>query len=298
MPNIPEVYHLETIEQMRAVADELRQRLVEALGQQPMTITQLGKLLNESPAKVLYHVRELERVGLVVLVETREKSGALEKYYRAVAKNFGISGGLLQRVSPDEMMAIFGGWLQRISRNFMQALSEISRKDEQPLQSLVLLQDTDFWLTDEEYEHAIKQIRRLLKPYETPRGIEGERERTLVQIVYPTASSAAAKDKEPLFFSAPPQPTAVSSPSPASKERDYVIVAGSTTYSRKDLEQSLQAGKVLYIYMFGYCRFNEDVTPELIDQAIGRFRFRGKLVASPEVRAALKRKEESTEEKQ
>jgi DNA-binding transcriptional ArsR family regulator len=290
MPDIPEIYHLETIEQMRAVADELRQRILEALGQQPMTITQLGKLLNKTPAKVLYHVRELEQVGLVVLVERREKSGALEKYYRAVARNLGIPDALLQRASPDEMINVFSGWLQRISHSFMQTLTEISRTNEQPLHSSVLFQDTDLWLTDEEYEQTIKQIRRLLEPFQTPRGMEGERGRTFVQMAYP-ASSATARAEGPFFPPAQPQPAPGASTTAASKEKDYVIVAGSTTYSRKDLERSLATGKLLYIYMFGYCRFADDVTPELIDQTIGRFRLRGKLVAAPEVRAALKRKE-------
>jgi len=75
-----ERYEIENIEQLRAIADVLRLRIIDILQKQPMTVTQLGEVLGLAPAKVHYHVRELERVGLLRLVETREKGGILEKY--------------------------------------------------------------------------------------------------------------------------------------------------------------------------------------------------------------------------
>ena len=68
-----EQYEIETIEQLRAIADLLRLRIVDILKEKPMTVTQLGEALGQAPAKVHYHVRELEKVGLLRLVETREK---------------------------------------------------------------------------------------------------------------------------------------------------------------------------------------------------------------------------------
>ena len=70
-----ESYEIENIEQLRAIADMLRLRIFEMLQQKPMTVTQLGEELGEAPAKVHYHVRELEKVGLLRLVETCEKGG-------------------------------------------------------------------------------------------------------------------------------------------------------------------------------------------------------------------------------
>jgi DNA-binding transcriptional ArsR family regulator len=124
---LPEVYNLESIEQMRALADELRLRIVELLTQQPMTVTQLGEVLGVAPAKVHYHVRELERVGLLRLSFTREKSGILEKYYTAVAKNLSIPSSLLQQTPPDELLAAFNGYLQTAVAGFMRAASTLLR---------------------------------------------------------------------------------------------------------------------------------------------------------------------------
>jgi DNA-binding transcriptional ArsR family regulator len=90
MQDQAEVYNLITVEQVRVMADELRQRILEELREQPRTVTQVGEILDLAPSKVHYHVRELERVRLVDLVETREKGGILEKYYRSVARSFWV----------------------------------------------------------------------------------------------------------------------------------------------------------------------------------------------------------------
>ncbi len=75
----------------------LRLRIIDLLQGHPMTVTQLGEIMGMAPAKVHYHVRELERVGLLQLVETREKGGILEKYYQPIAKDISVSRNLLRR---------------------------------------------------------------------------------------------------------------------------------------------------------------------------------------------------------
>ena len=64
MDEIPAIYEAESLEQVRALADELRVRIFSLLAQEPMTVTQVGKALDIAPAKIHYHVRELlERSG-------------------------------------------------------------------------------------------------------------------------------------------------------------------------------------------------------------------------------------------
>ncbi len=95
MEEIPEVYYLETVEQLRAIADPLRLRIVDALSQRALTATMLGETLGLPANKAHYHARELEKAGLARIVETREKGGILEKYYRAVARTLNVPGTLL-----------------------------------------------------------------------------------------------------------------------------------------------------------------------------------------------------------
>jgi hypothetical protein len=92
-----EVHVLDNWEQVRAVAAPLRWRALEGLAEQARTTKQLAVLLGENPTKLYHHVELLEKVGLVRLVKTRLKRGIVEKYYRAVAREFLVDRHLLER---------------------------------------------------------------------------------------------------------------------------------------------------------------------------------------------------------
>lgn len=79
---------LETTEQIRALAHPVRQRILRLLTTEPMTNQQLAQALDESPARLHFHVRGLHQAGLIELVAERPKGGVLEKYYSATARNF------------------------------------------------------------------------------------------------------------------------------------------------------------------------------------------------------------------
>ena len=322
MEDIPETYQLETIEQMRALAEELRLRIIEALGRQAMTSKQLALLLGEAPAKVHYHLHELEKVGLVNLVEIREKGNMLEKYYRAVARSISASESLFQRVPPDETIAAVREFLQQISQRFIELLTYWLARQETKEPVSAHLTGEQLWITNEEYQQLTKQIGALVEPYKHVRNVEGAREHTFVEIFYPVLpASAQAEAPEtpapPTRPKPPAAPASPASPSKVAKKKTYhsstgfqytsdeqlpkksrVIGAGGFSYSRKGLEEVIAQGKQLDIQILGYCSFAEDVTPELIDRAIARFRCRGKVNASPEVREALKRKEVKQEPQQ
>src|SRR5690242_6847426 len=149
------MYSISSLDQMRAIADDLRLRIFDRLTRQPMTVTQLGDALGIAPAKAHYHVRELERVGLVKLVETREKGGILEKYYRAVARDISVSPGLLRGLSPDDMAGVVGQFLDFATRGFLRAVAhEAWQAHEQPEDAAsggsLGLSGASIWMTDEE----------------------------------------------------------------------------------------------------------------------------------------------------
>ena len=72
-------------EQFKALSDRKRLSILSILVEKQATVSQLAEEIGDIPANVHHHVKLLERAGLIRLVETREKSGILEKYYRAVA---------------------------------------------------------------------------------------------------------------------------------------------------------------------------------------------------------------------
>lgn len=75
-------------ETLKLLADERRLTILRLLMAGPATLSQLGQVLEEHPAQVRHHVKLLEQVGLVEMVETRVVRGFTEKYYRARARAF------------------------------------------------------------------------------------------------------------------------------------------------------------------------------------------------------------------
>lgn len=70
---------------VRAVSHPLRMRLISLLEQQTASPKMLAEQLDVSLGVVAYHVRTLCSLGVVELVETKQRRGALEHYYRANA---------------------------------------------------------------------------------------------------------------------------------------------------------------------------------------------------------------------
>lgn len=81
---------LTTVEQLQALAHPLRQVVLRLLTADARTNKQLAERIGLPPGRLHFHVRELERAGLIELVEERPKGGVVEKYYRAVASSFSL----------------------------------------------------------------------------------------------------------------------------------------------------------------------------------------------------------------
>ena len=70
----------------KALSHPLRQRILERLSAAgEASPNELARELDASLSNVAYHVRVLRRFGCVQLARTRQRRGALEHYYRAVA---------------------------------------------------------------------------------------------------------------------------------------------------------------------------------------------------------------------
>lgn len=59
---------------------------MEIFAESPKTTKQVAQLLGEPPTRLYHHVAALERAGLLVLKETRQNRGAVEKWYVGVAQ--------------------------------------------------------------------------------------------------------------------------------------------------------------------------------------------------------------------
>jgi DNA-binding transcriptional ArsR family regulator len=84
---LPDTFHVTTDEQLRAVSNLTRHRIMAVMRFEPATITQIAERLGLAKGSSSYHVRLLERAGLVKVVRTRKVRGVIERYYAMAARS-------------------------------------------------------------------------------------------------------------------------------------------------------------------------------------------------------------------
>ncbi len=89
---------LTTYSQLKAISDPLRAEMMMRLCERPYTGQLLSEKFGISRAKIHYHLKELEKNGLIEIVYTEEKNGIIQKFYQSVAKGFTPAAELLPHV--------------------------------------------------------------------------------------------------------------------------------------------------------------------------------------------------------
>lgn len=85
---LPEWFSITSLEQLKCIADDLRLRIVKTLVPQPRTAKQVADMLGLPPTRLYHHFEALESAGLIRLVRQQPKRGTIQRFYRAVARNF------------------------------------------------------------------------------------------------------------------------------------------------------------------------------------------------------------------
>lgn len=77
-----EIQVIEDPERVGVLIDETRQAIIRSLTKNPMSLSQLARKLEKTPATIHFHMKKLERAGFVKLEETRTiNNNLVEKYY-------------------------------------------------------------------------------------------------------------------------------------------------------------------------------------------------------------------------
>jgi hypothetical protein len=120
--------HPEAIDQrlVRALCHPLRVQILELLTDRVASPNWLSEQLDASLSHVAYHTRALDKCGCLVLVETAQKRGATEHFYKATPDAFvgspawrdvprpvlgGVSGATLQTFVDKAVAALDAGTL-------------------------------------------------------------------------------------------------------------------------------------------------------------------------------------------
>jgi DNA-binding transcriptional ArsR family regulator len=105
---------------LKVFYEPIRKRIIDRL-RQPMSVTELGEALGESPNRLYYHVRLLEKHGLITVATERRVGNNIERLYGRAASRYEISpelgaeGAVLARPSTaswvTEMFNQYVEWL-------------------------------------------------------------------------------------------------------------------------------------------------------------------------------------------
>ena len=179
-----------------------RIRMLELLAQ-PDSATGLARRLNMTRQTVNYHLRELEKEGLVELVEERLKGNCRERFVRATARSYVISPLALGALGPEP-----GAVRDKFSAAYLvsaaaRAIRDVSilrlRADKAGKKLATLTLETEVRFSDakarqEFAEELVNTIARLAMKYHQEDAKDGRSFRFLVG-AYPTITKQEPADQ-------------------------------------------------------------------------------------------------------
>ncbi|MFF2557148.1 ArsR/SmtB family transcription factor [Nocardia sp. NPDC058058] len=110
-----------------ASLDPIRSRILAALAE-PGSAAMLAGRLGLPRQKINYHLKELEKHGLVELDTERRKGNVTERVYRAIAASYVISPSALGAISPDPARSpdqLSARWLLALGSRLVQEVGAL-----------------------------------------------------------------------------------------------------------------------------------------------------------------------------
>ncbi len=194
-----EVFTIDTLEQVKLLADPLRLRILELFkGGESLTTKQVADVLEEKPTKLYHHVEQLEKAGLINLVETRPNRGIVEKYYLAAARTFVVDPKLFTGSESEEargvLASVFSSVLEAARSQIQQSLaSGLIAPDSERQPIIVHLPirggDKEIGKINRALEACIKKIQNETKE-------KGEKKYALLVAFYPVEEAKAPGEKK------------------------------------------------------------------------------------------------------
>lgn len=170
---IRETYLVETAEQATALLNPLRAEILSRLTE-PASAAEVARNINEIPQRVNYHLKALEKVGLVKRVGTRQVRNLVEVLYQAIARTFVLSESLgwseetVQKAKDQGSLAHLITTSERIKKDALLLMERSDRNEVIPSATL----DTSVQLENEETRNAfirdyLSAVEKLIAKYES-----------------------------------------------------------------------------------------------------------------------------------
>jgi DNA-binding transcriptional ArsR family regulator len=175
---------LKDLEQIKAISQQYRLDIIDAFDNEPKTAKQIAEVLDEPHGRVNYHIKMLEKVGILELVEEVSKLGVVEKYYCPVAYKILIdsSAVTIDDLMDDTISKVSIALFESVAKDFYESIElfteGITRK---------ISYSADYYLSDQEAKALNSEISAVvtefLKDKTEPK--EGAYRHTIANMVIP-----------------------------------------------------------------------------------------------------------------
>ena len=170
------------LDELRATAHPIRLRLLSLLTAAPASAAEAGRELGLSQATASYHLRVLERVGLISVVEVVSVRGGQAKRYRHLS-----SARPFPRDVPDDDGAEVEGDERAL---YVEALvDELRRRSRLRAEGPQVSTDAELWVDPETWRrvvHHVGQASALLHAAAQPARTPGTRPVSMTAALFPT----------------------------------------------------------------------------------------------------------------
>lgn len=123
---------LTTIEEIKTYNEPYRMKILLTFMklERPATGKEIADEMHEVPSKVHYHIKKMEKAGILRMVSTKEINGIIAKYYEPTAKEFNIQNKYLddssRKVMWDETCKMVCGIFDMAKDNYISNIQKIT----------------------------------------------------------------------------------------------------------------------------------------------------------------------------
>jgi DNA-binding transcriptional ArsR family regulator len=169
--NMEEIYLIKDFETLKVIADPIRNQILEILLNKPQNVKEVADKLGLAPSKLYYHFNMLEKFGFLEVVETRQVSNLIEKYYQATATYLSIDPNLLT-FNTDEgkesIQSVMAATIDTTREDLLRSLQARSFQLEQGAaeqpRSITISRNLSN-LSDEQYKDFYKRLDALIEEF-------------------------------------------------------------------------------------------------------------------------------------
>ncbi len=175
---------LTSMKEIKAFSDPYRMMIMKQYYKlaRPATVKQIADEMSEVPAKVHYHVKKLESVGILKLKHTKEINGIIAKFYEPTAQTFKVFNQDIGDISFNNQFSGDDGEIIEIFETTQKLFLE--RCNDRYCNNEAILLMEDILLTAEEYEELFVELNRKVNELRArSENSEGNRYRFMAAVV-------------------------------------------------------------------------------------------------------------------